>query len=78
MFWKTEPEPSYFPCSNEDPKCQETARRLKEKADWMIRMKIPRLVDKERHHFTTAAQTDVGKRFDEIRRLKSGIARRVK
>ena len=70
-------EVTYFPCSFEDPRVQETMRRLKEQSDWMVRMKVPRLVDKGTK-FTTAAQTDVGKTFDAIRRLKTGVARRVK
>lgn len=71
-------EVTYFPCSNEDPRCQETLRRLKEKSDWMVRMGVPRLIDAKRHKFTTAAQTDVGQTFDRIKRLQTGVARRVK
>lgn len=71
-------EVTYFPCSFEDPRVQETMRRLKEQSDWMKRMGVPRLVDAERHNFTTAAQTDVGRTFDRIRRLQTGVARRVK
>ena len=67
-----------YPCSNEDPRCQETLRRLKERSDWMVRMGVPRLVDPKRHKFTTAAQTDVGQTFDRIKRLQTGVARRVK
>lgn len=71
-------EVSYFPCSFDDPRIKETMRRLKERSDWMVRMGVPRLVDKERHNFTTAAQTDVKATFDRIRRLQTGVARRVK
>lgn len=67
-----------FPCSFDDPRVIETMKRLKEKSNWMVKMGIPRLVDKGPHRFTSAAQTDVGKLFDEIRRLKTGVARRVK
>lgn len=71
-------EVTYFPCSFDDPRIQETMRRLKERSDWMVRMGVPRLVDKQRHNFTTAAQTDIGQTFDRIKRLNTGVARRVK
>lgn len=71
-------EPEYFPCSFDDPRVKETMRRLKERSDWMVRMGVPRLVDKQRHNFTTAAQTDVGQTFDRIKRLQTGVARRIK
>ena len=71
-------EVTYFPCSFDDPRVQETMRKLKEKSDWMVRMGVPRLMDLDRHLFTTAAQTDVRITFDRIRRLQTGVARRVK
>lgn len=74
----TNKEPEYFPCSFDDPRVQETMRKLKERSDWMVRMGVPRLVDLDRHLFTTAAQTDVKVTFDRIRRLQVGVARRVK
>lgn len=78
MFWKADAkEPTYLPCSNEDPRCQETLRRLKERSDWMQKVGVPRLIDKARHKFTTAAQTDVGQTFARIRMLKDGM-RRIK
>lgn len=71
-------EVAYFPCSFDDPRVQETMRRLKERSDWMVAMGVPRLVDLDRHLFTSAAQTDVRITFDRIRRLQTGVARRVK
>lgn len=75
---KKEEEDAYFPCSLDDPRVQETMRRLKERSDWMVRMGVPRLLDQNGHKFSTAAQTDVGQTFDRIRRLQSGVARRIK
>lgn len=71
-------EPEYFPCSFDDPRVKETMQKLKERSDWMVRMGVPRLVDLDRHLFTSAAQTDVRITFDRIRRLQVGVARRVK
>ena len=70
-------EAAYFPCSFDDPRVKETMRRLKEQADWMARMGVPRLVDRGAK-FTTSAQTNVGQTFDRIRRIQTGVARRVK
>jgi hypothetical protein len=43
----------------------------------MQKVGVPRLIDKTRHKFTTAAQTDVAQTFARIKILKDGI-RRVK
>jgi len=77
MLLTREEKPAYEPCTNEDPRCQETLRKLRERGEWMAKTGIPRLLGKGTK-FTSAAQTDIGKTFDSIRRLKTGVARRIK
>lgn len=70
------PEP-YAPCTHEDPRCQETLRRLAECRDRMRRMKSG-LLDGSPKDRPYTRGADVESTFNRARALVTGPVRMVK
>lgn len=69
-----QPEPSYQPCSSEDPRCAETIRRLAECRERMKRMKSGVL---DGRPVTCSASTDIAATIRRARAVSVGPVRMV-